>query len=209
MNPIFTIGYSGISQEEFIAYLSDNECGIVCDVRSYPISRYRPEFSRREFKAQLNRAGIKYVFFGEALGARPKDRACYQNGVADYDLIAQQEAFQDALRRLAKGSETSRLALVCSEADPIECHRAILVAKHLRNLAPDVRHIHSDGKIETHTELEDRLIELFGTAPPPLLRTEADRASGIKQAYQKQSDAICYSESTQWKNNETFHDRVH
>ena len=209
MNPIFTIGYSGLSQIQFVERLTGNKCEIVCDVRSYPVSRFRPEFSRACFKSELNRAHIKYAFFGDALGARPKDRACYRNGVAEYNLIAKQEAFQNALLRLTKGAQSSTLALVCSEADPIECHRAILVARHLKDIGADVRHIHSDGGIELHSELEDRLIDLFGTAPPSMLRTEQERVSGIEEAYQRQGRGISYSESGQWKKNEALHDRVH
>lgn len=209
MNPIFTIGYSGISQGRFISLLVDNACDVVCDVRSFPTSRYRPEFSRREFKFQLNASGLKYAFFGDALGARPQDRSCYQNGVAEYDLIAKSQAFQDALQRLARGADTSTPVLVCSEADPIECHRAILVGRHLRIARPDIRHIHSDGTVETHRELEERLINLYGTAPPPLLRTEEERVSGLECAYAKQGDAICYTESSDWKRNEAIHNRIH
>lgn len=209
MNPIFTIGYSGIQQESFVSHLQANGCTIVCDIRSFPSSRYRPEFSRREFKAKLNQSGLKYAFFGEELGARPKDRNCYRNGVAEYDLIAQRDFFQQALRRLSIGSKTETLALVCSEADPIECHRAILVARHLKNLVSDIRHIHTSGELETHSELEDRLVDLYGTAPPPLLRTEREHILGIEDAYKKQGDAICFSESTQWKKNEAIHDRFY
>ncbi|WP_423142064.1 DUF488 family protein [Parablastomonas sp. CN1-191] len=209
MNPIHTIGYSGVKIDEFIDHLVANHCTIVCDVRSYPSSRYRPEFSRAEFKRSLNSRGLKYAFFGDALGARPKDRSCYLGGRAEYDRISKQDIFKEALNRLQSGSKVSGLALVCSEADPIECHRAILVSRHLASLVPDIRHIHSNGRIETHQDLEERLIDLYGTAPPPLLRTEAERNEGIRLAYRKQGDAISYSEGGEWSRNETVHDRLH
>lgn len=209
MNPIHTIGYSGIQIDEFLALLKAHRCTVVCDVRSFPTSKFRPEFSRGAFKLHLNEAGLKYAFFGAALGARPTDRSCYRNGTAEYGLIAKQPSFNEALSRLSGGASKSGIALVCSEADPIECHRAILVSRHLAKFVPDIRHIHSNGTLESQTDLEDRLIELYGTAPPPLLRTKDQRDAGVELAYQKQGDAISYSESHEWKRNEAVHNRFH
>lgn len=209
MSAIHTIGYSGIQMGDFLSHLKQTQCTVVCDVRSFPKSRYRPEFSRSEFKFHLNEAGLKYAFFGEALGARPSDRECYRNGRAEYDLIAKQQVFSDALSRLYRGAKNSGIALVCSEADPIECHRAILVSRHLAKLVPEIRHIHSDGSVESHVDLEDRLIDLYGTAPPPLLRTDEEREVGLDIAYKKQGDAISFSETDEWKRNEAVHHRFH
>jgi uncharacterized protein YeaO (DUF488 family) len=61
------------------------------------------------------------------------------------------------------------------------CHRnSILVARNIIPEVTDIRHIHSNGRIETRFDLEDRLIDLYGTAPPPLLRMGPEREIGEK-----------------------------
>lgn len=194
MARMFTIGYSGLDMPGFTALLAQHGVAVVCDVRSTPFSRFKPDFSRGPFRRHLNAAGVKYVFLGRELGARPEDRGCYVGGQARYDRIAATEPFRLGLDRVRNGAATTRLALVCSERDPVECHRAILVAHRLPDLHEDIAHIHTDGRLETQGELDDRLVALHGLTPPPLLSApgDADRARAL--AYDKQADAIAYRE---------------
>ena len=194
MGSIFTIGYSGHDMDSFIALLVENRVDVVCDVRSTPYSTYKPDFSRVPFRKHLNLANIKYSFFGDQLGARPKDRSCYIDGQATYQKISNSTFFKEGLERIRKGADMLNLALVCSEKDPIECHRAVLVCRHLDDIRSRILHIHTDGNVESQDDFDARLVGLHGLTPPPLLSTKSDWVDAVAVAYKKQGDAIAFRE---------------
>jgi uncharacterized protein (DUF488 family) len=194
MAALFTIGYSGLDTTRFVELLRASDVDVVCDVRSTPYSTYKPDFSRGTFREFLNRAGIKYTFMGDQLGARPKDRSCYVAGQATYERIAEAQFFRTGLDRLRTGVKKLNLALVCSERDPIECHRAVLVCRHLPELRSIIHHIHTEGSVEAQEQFEERLVLHHGTAPPPLLQRPGDWEQAVRLAYGKQGDVIAYRE---------------
>jgi len=191
---LFTIGYSGWPLEDFLSELARHRIGIICDVRSVPYSRFRPEYSRGLLKDRLNAAGMKYVFFGDALGARPKAREVYVNGQAVYDLIARQEFFQHGLARIRTGVAQHNVTLLCMERDPIECHRAILVCRHLPDIHDRTYHIHRGGHLEPQKELETRLLALHHSLSLPLLQQERSEKNALDEAYAKQGATIAFTE---------------
>ena len=158
---------------------------------SVPRSRFNPQFNREALAQTLSQRGIKYVFLGEELGARSSDPHCYVEGRASYDLIAKTELFQEGLRRVLRGAETFRLALMCAEKEPLHCHRAILVARHLIEKGADVSHILADGSLEPHGGALDRLVVALRIPGEDMLRT---RAQVIEDAYQVQGASIAYEE---------------
>lgn len=194
MGRLFTIGYSGLEMPGFIELLVRNAVAVVCDVRSTPFSKFKPDFSRGPFRRHLNAADIKYVFLGAELGARPEDRSCYVDGQARYERIAATEPFRRGMERVRNGIATTTLALVCSERDPAECHRAILVAHRLGALRDTIAHIHTDGAVETQAAFDARLVALHGLTPPPLLSAPGDDERALALAYDRQADAIAYRE---------------
>jgi len=196
MGQLFTIGYSGTPIDRFVSLLVSHKIEVLCDVRSVPYSRVRPEFSRRELKQSVNQAGIKYHFFGDALGARPKERSVYVGGQAVHNLIAQTSFFQAGLDRLKKGASDHNLVLLCSEKDPIECHRAILVCRHLPEIKSAISHIHINGRVETQEQFEDRLVKIHNRQSVPLLGERRPWESLLQEAYDKQSCAIAFSEAS-------------
>jgi uncharacterized protein (DUF488 family) len=157
---IFTVGHSNHSTEKFLTLLTQHGVTAVADVRSFPFSRHFPHFNQSPLKNLLGSEGISYVFLGEQLGARPKDPECYFEGKARYELIAETESFSMGLERIYKGAKHHQIALMCAEQDPITCHRAILVCKHLRSAGLDVQHILKTGTLEPHAHLEQRLLKL-------------------------------------------------
>ncbi|MEG3849607.1 DUF488 domain-containing protein [Microcoleus sp. herbarium19] len=113
-------------------------------------------------KASLSAAGIKYVFLGKELGARPEDLSCYDtNGKALYDRIAATPLFSAGIQRLLKGIENYKISLMCAEKDPIACHRNILVCHQVRKYNLQINHILSDGNLEAHQDLEARILSKF------------------------------------------------
>lgn len=187
---IYTIGHSNVSSEAFITLLRQHAISAVADVRSQPYSRYLPHFSQGPLKAALREAGIAYVFLGRELGARPDDPGCYQNGRAVYARIAATARFAEGLERLRRGAARERIALLCTEKDPITCHRTILVCRHLREHA-SIAHILADGSLEPHQSLERRLLELHGLHQLNFLNPKSPTEL-LEEAYDRQGEQIAY-----------------
>src|SRR5258707_92198 len=124
---IYTIGHSTHPIEQFVTLLKSVSITAVSDVRSRPYSRMNPQFNREPLKATLRAEGIKYVFLGKELGARSDDQSCYRNGQLQYDLLAGTELFRQGIERMKEGARSFRIALMCAEKEPLDCHRTILV----------------------------------------------------------------------------------
>jgi uncharacterized protein (DUF488 family) len=90
-----------------------------------------PQFNRETFAWEAEKAGITYVFLGRELGARSEDPGCYVEGKVQYNLLARTPLFQIGIGRVVQGVSTHTVALMCAEKDPLDCHRAILVCRHL------------------------------------------------------------------------------
>ncbi|MGB3268082.1 MAG: DUF488 domain-containing protein [Microcoleus sp.] len=162
---LFTIGHSNQSIESFLLLLKKHGITAVADVRSHPFSRYLPHFNKSEITAFLSAAGIQYVFLGKELGARPEDLSCYDTeGKALYDRIATTPLFYAGIQRLLKGAANYKISLMCAEKDPITCHRTILVCHKLKAFNLQIKHILSDGTLESHQDLEARLLSKFNQA---------------------------------------------
>ncbi|WP_442933197.1 DUF488 domain-containing protein [Microcoleus sp. herbarium12] len=159
---LLTIGHSNHSIEAFVFLLQKHEITAVADVRSHPLGRYLPHFNKPEVAASLSAAGIKYVFLGKELGARPKDLSCYDTGgKALYDRIAATPLFSAGIQRLLKGAANYKISLMCAEKDPLTCHRTLLVCHKLKEFNLQINHILSDGNLESHQNLEARLLSKF------------------------------------------------
>ncbi|WP_293147911.1 MULTISPECIES: DUF488 family protein [unclassified Microcoleus] len=159
---LFTIGHSNHSIEAFILLLQQHGITAVADVRSHPFSRYLPHFNKSEITDSLSAAGIQYVFLGQELGARPEDLSCYDtSGKALYDRIAATPLFASGIQRLLKGTTNYKISLMCAEKDPITCHRTILVCHKLKEFNLQINHILSDGSVESHQDVEARLLSKF------------------------------------------------
>ena len=191
---IFTIGHSTHPQEHFISLLRLYNIGAICDVRSIPYSRVNPQFDREQLKESLSICGIKYVFLGKELGARSEDPECYVNGKVQYDRLAHTDLFRQGLLRVQEGRKKFRLALMCAEKEPLECHRAILVSRYLATVGLEVQHIHADGRIEAHADALNRLARMLHLREDEhdLFRSHEDI---LAEAYRLQGERIAYDSS--------------
>lgn len=188
---IYTIGHSNHPMDEFIGLLTRHAVSAVADVRSHPKSRFSPQFDRKQLEAALKASGIRYGFLGRELGARPEAMECYQSGRVQYDRLADTPLFQKGVSDVVRSAEIYRIALLCAEKDPLVCHRAILVCRHLDSRGVEVRHILADGELETHNQALDRLLKELHLAQPDLFRT---RREIIDEAYDLRGRQIAYSE---------------
>jgi uncharacterized protein (DUF488 family) len=185
---ILTIGHSTHSIDQFIALLEKHRVTKVADVRSQPFSRYAPQFNKRVIEQLLRQHRIKYWFLGAKLGARSDRPECYVDGRVQYGRLAQTEEFRAGLVGLLNEAQSERLAVMCTEKDPLDCHRTVLVARRLADEGARVSHIRADGSLESHSDAMDRLMERLGMQPS-LLHTRDEQ---VAQALEEQEARIAY-----------------
>lgn len=188
---VLTVGHSTQEYESFLAKIRRAGVTAVADVRSAPYSRYNPQFNRDVLKNELRLDGIAYVFLGEQLGGRPKNEAFFCDGIADYEKMAGAPSFAEGLGRLVAGAEKYRIAVMCSEHDPLDCHRCLLVGRALDERGISVKHILSDGTLVSHRDIVKRLLQLSGKGNDDLFETDNNR---LVAAYRRRSLAVAYSE---------------
>jgi uncharacterized protein (DUF488 family) len=128
---IFTIGYEGTTQSDFIAALKAAKVERVIDVRAVPLSR-KPGFSKNILANGLSEAGIDYVHL-KALGTPPEGREAARKG-RHSELQRIYAAQLDLPEAIVAGQQMRELAaekpsaLLCFERDPAGCHRTLLMA---------------------------------------------------------------------------------
>lgn len=193
-NNVYTIGHSRHSAEVFLALLRGHGVEALADVRSSPFSRFNPQFNREPLERWLEANGIRYVFLGKELGARSEDRSCYFDGRVQYGRLAQTPLFQTGLDRVLKGASKYRVALMCAEKEPLECHRTLLVAKALVARGQPVLHIHADGHLETHEAAMERLLEVAGLPKEDLFRSKQEL---LAEALARQEQQVAYVDEGQ------------
>ena len=168
---VLTVGHSNHTLEAFVALLLQHGVTALADVRSAPYSRFNPQFNRKALDASLEAVGIRYVFMGRALGGRPDDPSCYEDGRVRYDRLAKTPLFREGLERIVDGAERQRIALMCAEKEPLDCHRTILVGRSLAERGVAVAHILADGALEPHDETMARLLDSAGLPRQDLLQS--------------------------------------
>jgi uncharacterized protein (DUF488 family) len=181
---LWTLGHSNHSIERFLALLRRHGIEAVVDVRSRPYSRFVPHFGKERLARRLGDEGLGYVFLGQELGGRPA-RADPPPARLDYRTRVREPSFQRGIRTLLDALAARRVALLCRERDPLECHRLHLVCRHLRPMSLDIRHILPDGEVEEHAATERRLFERAGRAEMPLFADAADAQNdaALERAY--------------------------
>ena len=160
---IFTIGHSVHKPKDFINLLKKFDINCIVDVRSTPYSKFNPTFNLENIRVMLKGAGIYYISMGKELGARRDDKSLYhKDGYLDFEKVRKDEFFLKGIDRVKDGiSKNYKIALMCSEKDPFNCHRCILVAKEFYDQGYEVKNILPNGDILTQEQIEERLIEKY------------------------------------------------
>jgi uncharacterized protein (DUF488 family) len=127
---LFTIGYEGISLEEYLNRLVKNDVKLLVDVRCNPLSM-KYGFSKSQLQRFCGNLGILYVHFPE-VGIQSAQRQ-ELNSQTDYDKLFAvycednlTQTTSSQLKILDLLKEHKRIALTCFEANICQCHR-----KHL------------------------------------------------------------------------------
>jgi len=151
---VYTIGHSNHSLETFLNLLRASEIEVVVDIRSKPSSQVVPHFDRKPLENSLKMKGFKYLYLGKELGGKPDSKDFYDtDGHVLYSLIAKSPLFVQAIERLLKGIHEYRVALLCGEENPSNCHRRLLVGRVLQNYDVNLQHIRGDGRVQSEEEL--------------------------------------------------------
>lgn len=144
---LFTIGYEGISLEEYLVRLLKNDVKVLVDVRNNPLSM-KYGFSKSQLKKYCGSLGIDYVHIPEV--GITGDQRQELNTQSDYDklfavyrknnlthTITQQQQILNLLK------QHKRIALTCFEANICQCHRKHLAEaiEHLPGFDYEVKHI--------------------------------------------------------------------
>ena len=185
---LYSIGHSSQTQEEFLALLTSFGINCIVDVRSVPASKYSPQFNQETLKWFLKSHGVQYLHFGDEFGARRTD-SLDEDGQVNFELAVKTPNFQQGVTRLMKGLEKGfQIALMCSEADPLECHRFSLVSRYFYDQGLDVQHILKDGSLASHASLEKEMINQYLHARKYRL-PEVDLLFGTYTAEEQRKDA--------------------
>ena len=151
---VLSIGHSNHPLDVFRDLLRRHAVVVLVDVRSSPYSRYATQFNRESLAAYLKGEGIEYRYFGDALGGRPPGHNFYdERGRVLYDLLAQSCEFRAGIERLIRLANGRRVALLCSEEDPTDCHRRLLLGRVLQARGVEVIHLRGDGRAQTEADV--------------------------------------------------------
>jgi uncharacterized protein (DUF488 family) len=184
---IYTLGHSNHPIAHFLNLLQGQGVTLLADVRSTPYSRFNPQFRRDALAESLAEQGIEYLFLGEELGARSKDRSCYDEGRVSYRKLAATDLFRQGIDRLLAAAKAHTVAIMCAEKDPLDCHRTILVARELVKRGESVAHILASGEVEPHEQVMQQLREQLKLEPGDLFGGDVN-----EQAYEVRGQQIAY-----------------
>ena len=144
---LFTIGYEGISLEEYLNRLLKNDIKILVDVRCNPLSM-KYGFNKSQLQRYCENLGIRYVHFPE-VGIQSEQRQ-ELNTQADYDKLFAVYCQNNLTKTIGSQvkilnllKEHKRIALTCFEANISQCHRKHLAEaiERLPGFEYDVIHI--------------------------------------------------------------------
>ena len=203
---LFTVGHSNQTQDEFLHLLRENDINCIVDVRSVPASKYASQFNEDILRWFLKYNGIHYLHFGEEFGARRYD-CLNEDGQVDFELAIQTPAFLHGVQRIIKGLESGyHIALMCSEANPLECHRFSFLSRYFHEHGFDVQHILKDAVVVPTTTLEHVMIEEYKKSRKHHLPDTNDLFGSytvedqLRDAYRLKNKEIGYRPASQEEN---------
>ncbi len=156
---ILTVGHSNMALREFVELVAGQGIDVLVDTRSNPYSRWVPHFSRESLRDAARGAPVEYRYMGDSLGGKPSDRKFYgPDGSVDYAAIAQESFYVAGLERLLELARQRVVCLLCTEEDPIQCHRRLLVGKSLTEQGVTLRHLRKRGVFEDEESVQRRYL---------------------------------------------------
>jgi uncharacterized protein (DUF488 family) len=160
---IYTIGHSNHTFEFFLDLLKSFSITCIVDVRSVPASSYNPQFNKETLQNALKWNSIIYMHFGEEFGARHTEPELLDGfGKVDFDKVRASTKFLSGVERLKNGLEKGyNISLMCSEANPFDCHRFAMISYYLARNGFEVKHILKDKTLISNADLEKKLLKKY------------------------------------------------
>ena len=177
MHEFLTVGHSSHSTDRFLELLLLHGVSSIADVRSVPMSRFAPQFNQEAIRASLKEHKVRYAFLGRELGARSDDPTCYEEGKVQYGRLEATDLFRQGIARLESVEEHEVVAIMCTEKDPLCCHRTLLISRVLYERGHDIKHILGDCSLEDQDDAIERLIRETKVPQPSLLEPQFDPRS--------------------------------
>ncbi|MDR0500422.1 MAG: DUF488 domain-containing protein [Coriobacteriales bacterium] len=163
--------------------LMEHGVNALVDVRSKPFSKQYPQCNKEQLREQCANSNIQYVHIPE-LGAhampnqdvfskaseifydnvfpiaksnRPEKEELNQDDeIVDFQKIKCDEIFLDGIRRIERAYDQNfTVAIMCSERDPLSCHRYFLISEKLTEVFGDwleVLHVSRDEHSDNGTK---------------------------------------------------------
>lgn len=204
---LYTVGHSNQSQEDFLQMIQLHDIDCIADVRSVPASNYSPQFNQDALESFLRYHDVCYFFLGNELGARRID-ALNEQGQVDFEQATHTPLFKHGVEHIQTLLQKHTVSLMCSEANPLECHRFALVARYFHEQGVCVQHILKDGTLINHSLLEKKMVRQYLKGRKPQL-AEVDELFGtytpedqLHDAYRLKNKEIGYMQ----KQTETYYD---
>ncbi|NYT04000.1 MAG: DUF488 domain-containing protein [Candidatus Methanofastidiosa archaeon] len=143
---IYTIGHSNRKIEDFISILKRFKVEVLIDIRTFPFSKYVPDYNKESISRKLIDNGIEYLYKGDKLGGMPAE---------GFDRYRASERYSQALHEFLGEiiSNKKTVALMCAEKDYNNCHRRF-VSEDLEkiilenNYDIDIEHIVDERSID-------------------------------------------------------------
>jgi hypothetical protein len=191
---LLSVGHSHHPLGRLIELLRGAGVTAVADVRSHPFSQRQPQHNRPELEQALAEHDITYLYLGDLLGGRPGRPSLYdEDGRVDYERVRTTPAFRQGLARLGAALEEHRVAMLCAEEDPLDCHRGLMITPALAEQGIAVDHLRGNGWVESGGQFERRLLEItkVGTGLVgglfEAMLTAKERRQLLAEAYREQA----------------------
>lgn len=205
---IYTVGHSTHQLDYFLELLK--EYGVTCliDVRSVAASSYNPQYNQEPLKNFLKSNGITYLHFAEEFGARHIDPDLLDDeGKVDFAKVRKSWAFNNGLDRIWQGLDKGFvITLMCSESEPLDCHRFSMVSTALYKNGFDVKHIMKDKTLKTNADLENQLLKKYDKKlpKPDMFNPNITLEDQIKEAYRLKNKEIAFSPNSKLHREENY-----
>jgi uncharacterized protein (DUF488 family) len=177
--------------------LQAHSINCLVDVRSLAASTYNPQYNKEPLSNFLKKNGVTYMHFAEEFGARHTDPDLLdEEGRVDFEKVRKSWNFKNGVERLWLGLDKGFVtALMCSESEPLDCHRFSMVSIALEKDGFEVKHILKDKTLKSNDELEKELLKKFDKKipKPDIFQPDISREDQLKAAYWLKNKEIAFS----------------
>ena len=198
---LYTIGHSNRSLTDFLELLERHGIESLVDVRSAPYSRYVTHFNRADLEYSVESHKIRYTYLGAELGGRPPGDEFYdEHDHVLYYRVAQAPFFRGGIEKLIEEGAVYRTAFMCSEEDPANCHRRLLIARVLMDEGVRVIHIRGDDSEQVEQGMTVTAPSLWAAIDPDA--SEESEWKSIRPVSRRRAPNNSLSQSALWESDD-------